>query len=94
MISKEIEGSIKNTPLKKLRLHRREYEWSDAGGTIRNDGPTMSYLLFKSTNPSTRICISNLKDKINKANISKFGNNVKDLLEDIYSNYSIIINKE
>ena len=40
MIPKAIEGSIKNAYLKKLRIHRGEYEWNDTGGLIRNYGPT------------------------------------------------------
>ena len=31
--------------LKKVRLHRGVYEWTDAGGIIKNDGPTMIYLI-------------------------------------------------
>ena len=41
MTSKAIDVSIKNTSLKKLRLHRREYEWTDSGRLIRNDRLTM-----------------------------------------------------
>ena len=41
MIAKAIAGSITNTSLKTLRLHRGGYEWGDAGGLISNDGHTM-----------------------------------------------------
>ena len=51
----------------------------------------MPYLIFKSINPATRIGVSNLKDEIDKANIAKFVNNLKDLLDDISSNNSIIL---
>ena len=61
MIAKAIEGSIKNTSLKKIRLHRGEYEWANAGGIMINYGPTILYLLFKSTNQATRIGVSNIK---------------------------------
>ena len=53
----------------------------------------MLYFLFKSINPATRIGVSNLKDKIEKITLAKFGINVKDLLDDMCSNYSIIIDK-
>ena len=62
MIAKEIEGSITKTYQKKLRLHHREHSWIDNGGLIRNDVPTMLYLILKSTNPDTIIGVSNLKD--------------------------------
>ena len=51
----------------------------------------MLYLLFKSTNPATSIGISNLKYEIDKATLANFGNNVKYLLDNMSSNYSIII---
>ena len=58
-----------------------------------NDGLTMLYLIFKIMNSDTRIGISDLKYEIEKATLSKFGNNVKDLLDDISSNYSTILDK-
>ena len=57
-----MEGLIKNTSLKKLRLHLREYERADDGGIIFKNGPTF-YLIFKITNPATIIGVSNLKDE-------------------------------
>ena len=50
-------------------------------------------LLFKSINPDKSIGVSNLKDEIDKVTLAKFGNNIKDLLDDISSNYLIIIYK-
>ena len=53
----------------------------------------MIYLIFKSINLDTRIGVSNLKDKIKKSTLTKFGNNIKDLIDDMSSNYSIIVDK-
>ena len=86
MISKAIEGSITNNSLKKLRLSWKEYEWSYDGGLIRNDGPTMIYLLFKIINPATQIDISNLKEETERSTISKFVNHIKDIIDRIHSN--------
>ena len=85
MTAKEFEGSSKNTPLKKIRLHRWEYEWADAGSIICNDGPNMIWLPLKGINPATSIGVSNLNYEIDKATIAKFGNNVKDLFDKISS---------
>ena len=70
----------------KLSIHRKGCEWIDAWGLIRNDGPNNIYLLFKSTNPATRIGVSNLKYEIEKANLAKSDNNVKYLIDDTSSN--------
>ena len=35
----------------------------------------MLYILFKIINPDTSISVSNLKDEIDKANLTKFENN-------------------
>ena len=42
---------------------------------------------------ATSIGVSNLKDEIDKANLAKFGNNVKEFLDTICSNDSIVIDK-
>ena len=51
----------------------------------------MIYLLLKSINPTTRIRVSNLNDNNEKVAIYKFGNNLKDILDDMTSNWNIII---
>ena len=48
---------------------------------------------MKIINLDTRIYVSKLKHEIEKATLAKFVNNVKDLLDDIFSNYSIIMDK-
>ena len=53
----------------------------------------MIYLLLKIINPATKLGVSNLKDKIEKSTLSTFVNNEKDLLDDMSSNYSIIVDK-
>ena len=93
MIAKAMEGSITKAYLKKLRLRQGGYAWAEAGGLIRNYGPTIIDLLLKIIKPATRIGVSNLKDEIEKATLAKFGNNEKDLLDYISSNFSIIIDK-
>ena len=58
-----------------------------------NYGPNILYLLLKSINTDKSIGVSNLKYEIEKSTLDKFGNNVKYLLYDTSSNYSIIIDK-
>ena len=58
-----------------------------------NYGTTMLYLIFKPTNPDTRIGVSNLKYEIEKSTLDKFGNNFKDILDGMSSNYTIIVDK-
>ena len=94
MIAEAIEGSITKTSLKKLRLHCGVYERTDAGALIINYGTTMIYLILKSIKWATRISDSKLKYEIEKQTLSKFGNNVKDLLDEMSSNYSIILDKK
>ena len=62
-------------------------------GIIRNDEPTIIYILFKSIIPDTRIGASNLKYDIEKSTLAKIDNNVKDLLDVMSSNDSNIIDK-
>ena len=63
-------------------LPRSDFELADTGGLIRIDGPTTIYLLSKSTNPTTGVVVSNIKYEIDNTTLSKFGNNIKDILDD------------
>ena len=93
IINKEIEGSITKTSLKNIRILRKGYKWEDSGVIKKRYGTTMLYLLFKSINLATRIGVSNLKHEIEKSTLANFGNNVKYLLSNMSSNYTIIIDK-
>ena len=93
MVSKSIEGSITKTYLKKIRLHNGEYYWTYDWGLKSNDGTNMIYLILISINPATSIDVSNIKYEIEKSTQAKFGNNVKDLIDYMSSNYSIVLEK-
>ena len=93
MIYKAIDYSTKKTSLNKINIHLREYEWNGNGGIIRNDEPNMIDFIFKRINPDTSISTSNMRDEILKATISKIGNNIKYLIDDVYFNYTIIIHQ-
>ena len=58
-----------------------------------NYGPTILYLLLKSIKPATIIGVSNLKYEIDKASLAKLDNNVKYLIDDMSSNYSVSIDQ-
>ena len=45
----------------------------------------MLYLLFKILNSYTSSGVSNLKSETKKTTLAKFGNNLKDLLHDMFS---------
>ena len=64
MIDSEIKGSITKTSLKKLRLHHGEYSRTDAGGIIRNGGPTMLYLVLNSSTKLQGLVFQTLKIKL------------------------------
>ena len=53
----------------------------------------MIYLILKNINPDTRSSVSHLKDDIEKSTLANFGNNAKEIFDDMSSNYSIIIDK-
>ena len=67
------------------------YEWSITEILIKNYRSTMIHPLFKKINQAKRLGVSNLKYEIEKSTLSKFGSNVKDLIDEMSSNYSIII---
>ena len=64
IIAKEIECSIKKTPIKKPRLNHGVYECTYNGGIISNYWTTIIYLILKSINQATRIGASNIKYEV------------------------------
>ena len=60
---------------------------------IRIYAHTILHLLFKSINTATRIGVSKLEYEIEKSTLSKFGNNIKEFLDENDSKYPIIIDK-
>ena len=57
------------------------------------DVPTVVYLIFRSIDNVTIIGASNLKDDIEKATILWFGKNLRNILDYMLANNTIIINK-
>ena len=53
----------------------------------------MIYFLLITTNPDTSNAVLNLKEEIENSTLAKFGNNVNYLLDEMSSNYYIIIDK-
>ena len=58
------------------------------------DGPTILWLLLQSSNPSTRVGVSELKADLRQADSAKFKHNVKDLTDYMSSKYREIQEKE
>ena len=53
----------------------------------------MFYLILKCINPDTRIFVSKLKYDIDTSTLASVVNNVKCLIDDMSSNYLIIVDK-
>ena len=90
---RKIEGFITKASRKKLRVHLRIHEWAHDGGVIMKYRPIIFYTLFKSTNPSARIGFFNLKSKIDKSALVRFGISVQGILDNMSSNYTIVIDE-
>ena len=92
MIAKRIENSISESSWKTLMLKKLAFTWTDTTtGTVHLDGPTMLYILLSLVNPTTRVGVSELKKLIMKATLPAFKHNVIDMLDDMASNYSRIL---
>ncbi len=52
-------------------LQKPKFQWTDSGGNVYNDGPTMLKIIMDGINPSTRVGVSALQAQIEKATLAK-----------------------
>ena len=92
MIAERIEGVISTESLKSLMLRKKEFTWTNSvDGHASHDGPTMLKILVQSINPTTRVGVSDYKDRISAARMNKFSHNLIQMLDDMESNYHRIL---
>jgi len=92
MIRKRIEGSLDDASFKTLMLKKKDFCWTNpTTGSIDHDEPTMLQIIINGINPTTRVGVSDFKKAVQNAKLSTSSNNVKDMLDDMTSNYQEII---
>ena len=92
MIAKRILGRLKAADYKILKNKESKYKWK-GNGKVEYDGPTILWLLLQSSNPSTRVGVSELKTDLREATSAMFKHNVKDLTDHMSSKYREITEK-
>ena len=92
MIAKRILGHLKAADYKILKNKEAKYKWT-GNSKVEYDGPTILWLLLQSSNPSTRVGVSELKTDLREATSAKFKHNVKDLTDYMSSKYREIWEK-
>ena len=91
MISKDIEAHLTTSSFKKLLLNKKDFTWTKDDGTICYDGPTMLLICLQLVNPSTNIRVEKYISKLEQATMSKYGNKVPDMLDDMKMYHNSII---
>ena len=92
MIASRILKSITEASKKALMNKKKEFLWTDpATGKESLDGPTMLSIILHEINPDTRVGVYDLKKDIMDARLSKFNNNVKEMLDHMDGQYQNII---
>jgi hypothetical protein len=87
MIGMRIFNSLSEESKKSLRSKSELWKWTSADGEEFYDGVTMLQILVTKVKPSTRVGLTDLKDKIRSAKLANFSENVADMLDhmnDIY----------
>ena len=92
MIAKRIVGYLNTSDYEVLKNKAHLLTWSRAGQE-EMDGPTILWILFQISNPSTRVGVAELKENLRSATSAKFQHNVKDLTDYMSKNYRDIIDK-
>ena len=92
MISARIEGVISAESHKSLMLRKKDFTWTSAtDGHPIHDGPTMLKILVQSINPTTRVGVSDYKERISSARMNKYSHDLIKLLDDMEANYNKIL---
>ena len=92
MIAARILKSITEASKKSLMNKKKDFLWTDpVTGKESLDGPTMLSIILHDINPDTRVGVYDLKKDIMDARLTKFSNNVKDMLDHMDSQYQQII---
>jgi hypothetical protein len=85
MIGHRIMNSLTKSAVASLKLKESLYLWKSSTGEFFYDGGTMLQILVEKVNPTTRVGVVNLKDKIRNCKLANFGHNVRDMLDNIIS---------
>jgi hypothetical protein len=67
MIAEFLMNSFTDEAKRSILVHRKRFEYTTADGSIVNDGVAMLLICLKTTNPNTKVGISNLKSYLSKA---------------------------
>jgi hypothetical protein len=87
MIGMRIFNSLSEESKKSIRSKSELWKWTSTDGEEFYDGVTMLQILVTKVKPSTRVGLTDLKDKIRSAKLANFSENVADMLDhmnDIY----------
>ena len=91
MIGMRIFNSLSDESKKSIRSKSALWSWTSVDGEQFYDGVTMLQILVTKVKPSTRVGLTDLKDKIRSAKLSNFSENVADMLDNMGDNYIEIL---
>ena len=67
------------------------FSWTDANGDTYYDGVMILFLVMDTVNPTTKVGVQNLRNKIAKANSALFRHDIPEMLKYIKSQYDLIM---
>ena len=95
IISKWITNSMTLEAFKDIMIDKSTFQFrSLSNGQIKNDGPIMLKLILTEINPSTRVGVKNLINKLTKMNLSDYKKDVDAMVNSFQSTYNEIKSKD
>ena len=91
MIGSRIYKSLDEDSKKYLHTKSDMWIWKSHEGEDYYDGVTMLQILVTKVNPSTRVGVSDLKEKLRRVKLSNHSDDVHEMLEYMQDNYSKIL---
>ena len=67
------------------------FSWTDANGDMYYNGVMILFLVMDIVNPTTKVGVQNLRNKIEKGNSALFRHDISEMLKYIKSQYYLIM---
>lgn len=91
VVAQCLNNTLTPTALSNLELSKHLFTFQDQAGHLKQDGPTMLYLVLLKIDPSTSVSIENHRKAIETTNMQKHNNDVSALITFIETHHKHVI---
>ena len=91
IIEQALEGVFDQASWNKIMTIEDCFSWTDDNGDTYYNGVILLFLVMDTVNPTTKVSMQNLRNKIAKANSALFQHDIPEMLKYIKNQYDLIM---